>query len=103
MGWLRTILLGGVGDRLDVDDTEQDISRLHEKSSDKGSVIAVLHEELERQKSGLQGLTRFLLAKELIAEDELAQFIDKVDAEDGTLDGKLKINLPKTKHYNQSK
>lgn len=28
MGWLRTILLGDIGNRLDIEDSEQEIERL---------------------------------------------------------------------------
>jgi hypothetical protein len=55
--------LGDVGDSLDIDDTEQGISRLQEKSSDKGSVIAVLHEELEMAKIRASSPHSILISK----------------------------------------
>ena len=49
MGWLRTILLGDLGDNLGINVTGQGISRLQEKSS---VVSALLHEELEMSRIG---------------------------------------------------
>ena len=101
MGWLRTILLADIGNRLDIGDAEDNIHKLQRSNHNKDATISVLHDELEKQKLGLQALTRFLLEKKLIAEDELAQFIDKVDAEDGIVDGKMRINLPVSNHQSQ--
>lgn len=96
MGWMRTLLLGDIGNRLDIADAEEDIAHLRDRQSDANSqtrqnerVILALRDELGKQKLALAALTRFLLAKGVVSEDELAAFIEEVDAEDGNLDGKI--------------
>ena len=95
MGWMRTLILGDIGNRLDIADTEADIRALRNnhregaKSLDeKTRVIDRLQNELGRQTLAIQALTRFLISKNIVKEEELSQFITEIDAEDGTVDGK---------------
>ena len=96
MGWLRTILLGDVGNRLDIEDAERSIARMKRGQvrtrsalASSTAQVAALREELGRQKLALEALSRFLVAKGLVDERELGEFIREVDAEDGVIDGKL--------------
>lgn len=98
MGWMRTMLLGDIGNRLDIQDAENDISTLrsHAASAARATgnqvaTIARLEGELARQKLAVTALTRFLIAKGVVSESELQEFIHDVDFEDGVVDGKLKI------------
>lgn len=99
MGWMRTLLLGDIGNRLDIADAEREVSRL--RSSQQKTVrnlqtrdleVGKLKDELERQKLATQALTRFLVEKKIIDEEALAKFIEVVDAEDGVIDGKMSID-----------
>ena len=99
MGWARTLLLGDIGNRLDIADTEDSIRRMqdanrHTKSvlQSKDEKIAMLRGELGRQKLAIQALTRFLIEKGFIKGEELADFITQIDGEDGVVDGKMEID-----------
>ena len=98
MGWMRTLLLGDIGNRLDIEDTERDIANLRRNRAadargimEQGRIILALREELGRQKLALTALTRFLIEKGLAEEAELTEFIREVDAEDGQLDGCIPV------------
>lgn len=99
MGWMRTLLLGDIGNRLDIEDTEKDIAEIREAHSrasssmaGKRAQIAALKAELGRHKLAIEALTRFLVAKEIIDGGELEEFIAAVDLEDGVADGKLSLD-----------
>ena len=99
MGWARTLLLGDIGNRLDIADTEAEIKRMQDAQrsarsalQSKDQKIAMLQDELGRQKLAIQALTRFLIEKEMIKSEELADFITQIDAEDGVVDGKMEID-----------
>lgn len=99
MGWARTLLLGNIGNRLDIADAEGEINRIQRSQqraesalSGKEREISMLKDELGRQKLATQALTRFLIEKGIIAAVELADFISQVDAEDGVVDGKMTID-----------
>ncbi len=96
MGWMRTLILGDIGNRLDIADTEADIRALRNKHQagaktleDKTREIDRLKNELGRQALAIQALTRFLISKSIVEEEELARFITEIDAEDGIMDGKI--------------
>ena len=98
MGWMRTLLLGDIGNRLDIADTERNIEQLRRDQqmssrilNTKERTISSLLNDLAKQKLAIQALTRFLVEKDLISEDEFDDFIAEVDAEDGVLDGKMSI------------
>ena len=99
MGWMRTLLLGDVGNRLDIGDNEENIRALRaaqvrsaSRLANKDAKISALRDELGRQKLAIEALTRFLITKKLIDESELENFITEVDAEDGVIDGRLAYN-----------
>ena len=98
MGWARTLLLGDIGNRLDIADAEENIRRMEtaQRSAktalkSKENAIATLKDELGRQKLAIQALTRFLIEKKVIDSEGLADFIAQIDAEDGVVDGKMEI------------
>ena len=95
MGWGRTLLLGDIGNRLDIEDTERDIARLKEKitgsflkdmSQDKQ--IEILIAEVAELKLYLAAVIRLMTAKGSISSEELRAMVESVDAEDGNKDGK---------------
>jgi hypothetical protein len=99
MGWMRTLLLGDIGNRLDIADTEKGLASM--RANQKKTVqnlhardknIESLEQELGQQKLAIQALTRFLIEKDMIEEEELDSFIEQVDAEDGVVDGKIHLD-----------
>lgn len=96
---MRTLLLGDIGNRLDIEDTERDISNIRLSQSKaaqalhvKEQELALLRVELGRHKLAIEALSRFLIHKDIISATELDDFIQQVDAEDGVLDGRLELD-----------
>jgi hypothetical protein len=94
MGWGRTLFLGDIGNRLDIEDTEQDIQRL------RGQVLSAHHNHLAQErkvdllmrenaelKLYLAAILRLLRAKGLVTATEISDMVKAVDGEDGTVDG----------------
>ena len=95
MGWGRTLLLGDIGNRLDIKDTEREIGHLKRKSSEafdkdmsqEGKIDALISDNAEL-KLYLASVVHFLVSKGLITSEELSAVVYKIDAEDGNVDGK---------------
>jgi chromosome condensin MukBEF ATPase and DNA-binding subunit MukB len=104
MGWMRTLLLGDIGNRLDIADAEDQIGLLKSQQKQarqrlvqKELTIENLRSEVAQQRLAIQALTRFLVKKEILAADELDDFIKEVDAEDGVIDGKMSMTEGKVR------
>ena len=100
MGFLKHILLGDIGQSIDIMDQQRAISTYaatQEKISRSNASTQLQQtrriQELQQQCAQLHlavtALTQFLIQRSLINESELRSFIDSVDASDGTIDGKL--------------
>ena len=95
MGWGRTLLLGDIGNRLDIADTEREIAQLKREinvtlgieMSQNEKIDALLSENAEL-KLYIASLIRLLKAKGVISTAELTKVVNTIDAEDGTADGK---------------
>jgi len=95
MGWGRTLLLGDVGNRLDIEDCEsaiRDMKRAIDGSyrvdRSQDAKLRRLESENDELKLYLSALVRLLMSKDVLTRDELATFVDLIDAEDGCADGK---------------
>lgn len=95
MGWGRTLLLGDIGNRLDIGDTESDIAHLRReitgsllKDMSQDQKIEALLAENEELKLYLASLVRLLTTKGTISQEELRSMVEAIDAEDGSSDGK---------------
>ena len=95
MGWGRTLLLGDIGNRLDIEDTERDIASLKQKISGsfhkdmtQDKKIDALIAENGELKLYLASVVRLLTTKGAISPEELRAMVEAVDAEDGSSDGK---------------
>ena len=94
MGWGRTLFLGDIGNRLDIEDTERDIGSLkreirgafHTDMSQDKKIYTLISENAEL-KLYLASVIRLLVTKDMISPEELAAVVAKVDAEDGSVDG----------------
>ncbi len=96
MGWGRTLLLGDIGNRLDIEDTERDIAQLKRKIAgnfnkdmSQDQKIEALIQENAELKLYLASLIRLLMAKGSITQQELEAMVKSVDAEDGKSNGRL--------------
>ena len=94
MGWGSTWLLGDIGNRLDIADTEQDIAQLKRrvagasrKDMSQDEMIRHLMAENAELKLYFASLIRLLTKKGSISWEELQAVVAAVDAEDGQVDG----------------
>jgi hypothetical protein len=95
MGWGRTFLLGDIGNRLDIEDTERDIAGLRRamdgavyKDKTQDEKISALVSENAELKLYLASVVRLLTKKGAISREEIKAMVNAIDAEDGTSDGK---------------
>jgi hypothetical protein len=86
MGWGRTLLLGDIGNRLDIEDTERDIAALQRRLRSKARTdraqderLAELERENDQLKLYLASLIRLLVGKDALSRDELAAFVELID------------------------
>ena len=100
MGWGRTLFLGDIGNRLDIEDTEIEISKLkrslghaYHKDISQDQKIEMLIEENAELKLYLASIIQLLIAKSAITKEELEKVVQKVDASDGSTDGAYKGGL----------
>ncbi len=96
MGWGRTLLLGDIGNRLDIADTEQDIEGLKReidgafrKDMSQDEAIRWLMSENAELKLYVAALVRLLVRKGSLSAEELQAMVAAVDAEDGSKDGRF--------------
>ena len=96
MGWGRTLLLGDIGNRLDIADTEREIADLKrevagafDKDMSQDEVIQRLVAENAELKLYFVSLIRLLTRKGSISREELQAVVASVDAEDGRADGQF--------------
>lgn len=93
MGWARTLLLGDIGNRLDVEDCEEDIKilktslmQLNQGDLAQDQELLQLRRENDELKLYLSALIRLLTSKKVLTQEELRKMVDAVDAEDGAVD-----------------
>ena len=58
MGWARTLLLGDIGNRLDIADTEQDISGIHRELATKRHLDESQDDAIRRVRAGVAPIRR---------------------------------------------
>ena len=95
MGWARTLLLGDVGNRLDIGDAEREIDHLKrnmrgafDKNMSQDEKIEALISDNAELKLYLTSVVRLLVSKGMIAPEEVTAVVEKIDSEDGSIDGK---------------
>jgi hypothetical protein len=100
MGWGRYLLLGDLGQQLDLADQKAEIANLRaeirrSRSSASGStgLLEQVQAENDELRLYLAAVIRVLLAKRVVSIDELRQIVDAIDAEDGSVDGRFTGNL----------
>lgn len=95
MGWGRTLLLGDIGNRLDIEDTENEIQQLkrdlrsaYSKDMSQDQKLDALVQENAELKLYVASMIRVLTAKGVMSHDELNRMVGAIDAEDGQVDGR---------------
>lgn len=94
MGWLRQILLGDLGQSIDIQETATAVEAQRAALDRRRQELAALEIRTERLHLAVTALSRFLVSKGVIDPTELEAFIRQVDAEDGKIDGKLAAEAP---------
>ena len=88
MGWARTLLLGDIGNRLDIADTEQDIGEirrklLHKQILDESQDDAIqrLQEENQQLELCVAALVKTLQRKGVFTSQEVSNLVRMIDQE----------------------
>ncbi|MHC5028018.1 MAG: hypothetical protein ACYTGR_14790 [Planctomycetota bacterium] len=86
MGWARTLLLGDIGNRLDIADTEQDISSIrrdltdgHQRDASQDEAIRRLQAENEQLELCVAALVTALERKGVLTSGEVANLVRMID------------------------
>jgi hypothetical protein len=94
MGYLRMLLLGNLGQQMDIEEQREQIDELRQrmKRNLHGEVNDALIQSLASENKELAlyiaTIFRVLVAKNIISPSELTGLIDAVDKEDGRQDGR---------------
>lgn len=102
MGWGRLLLLGNIGQQLDLSDQKSEIDALRRELErnrtpssaeriDLGSVereVRALRNENDELRLYLTAIVRLLVSKGMVSQDELIGIVNAVDSEDGLPDGR---------------
>lgn len=95
MGWARALLLGDIGNRLDIEDAERAIRRMRGDLARSFKTNVTQDEQIRRLtadnaelKLYLASLVRLLMNNGTVSRDDLVAIVNAVDAEDGTMDGR---------------
>lgn len=96
MGWGRMLLLGNVGQQLDIQDTQQTIGHLVQQlrngqaaDRDTAHTVEKLAAENAELKLYLAAIIRLLVTKGTITPAEIEQVVREVDRSDGAVDGRF--------------
>lgn len=86
MGWARTLLLGDIGNRLDIADTEQDIGDIrrelaakHNLDESQDDAIRRLQEENQQLELCVAVLVKTLEGKGIITPEEVSNLVRMID------------------------
>jgi len=86
MGWARTLLLGDIGNRLDIADTEQDIGSIRrvlaakrDLDESQDDAIQRLQEENEQLELCVAALVKTLERKGVFTSEEVSNLIRMID------------------------
>ena len=101
MGWGRMLLLGDLGQQLDIRDTQAALHHLNQQlaaaqQADQGAArsLETLARESAELKLYLAAVTRLLVAKGVVTPRELADIVDAIDRSDGKVDGGFSGKIP---------
>jgi hypothetical protein len=100
MGWGRWLLLGDLGQQMDLADRAEEIrhlkstlARRQRRSGDQAASLRKLEQENDELKLCLAAVIRLLVRKGIASAEEIRQLAEAIDAEDGAADGKREGGL----------
>jgi len=100
MGWGRFFLLGNLGQQLDLSDHEAEIRRMKNElrrsrgtSPDTNSRLQRLELDVDEMRLYLAALFRLLISKGILSKDEVSRYVETIDLEDGSADGRHRGNV----------
>lgn len=100
MGWARTLFLGDIGNRLDINDCEEDIHvlkaslmEMHTDSQSQDEELLKLRRESDQLKLYLAAVIRLLAARNVLTVEQLRKMVNIIDSEDGAIDGKIRDDI----------
>ena len=86
MGWARTLLLGDIGNRLDIEDTERDIADVRQElrksrhiDDTQDRTIAQLQRENEELEICVATLIKILESKSVLTPDDVVRLVTKTE------------------------
>ena len=95
MGWGRFLLLGDLGQQLDLTDQRRELASLRAQLRSRRRAAHGVEQRLDELQSENDELrlyvaatVRLLISKGVVTREEVQEFVDVIDAEDGTADGK---------------
>ena len=94
MGWGRYLLLGNLGQQMDIADQREQMDRMRgilRSRARRGASrkdVERLEGEVDELRLYLAALVRLVVARGVITEEELRALVAAVDAEDGAADGR---------------
>ena len=93
MGWGRTLLLGDIGNRMDIADAELEISRIKRELADAYHLDMTQEERIDQLiqdnaelRLYLASLFRLLIKKGIVDLAEVEQMVNDIDRYDGQMD-----------------
>ena len=94
MGWGRMLLLGNVGQQLDIGDIQEEVARLRAEvesrgANEPGQRIQDLEDQVAELRLYVSVLLRIVTSKGLVTQDQLRRFAEALDAADGRRDGRF--------------
>lgn len=100
MGWGRYLLLGDLGQQLDLADRKSEIENLRSElrrsrlsTRDASGDLERLQDENDELRLYLATVVRLLISKGVFSREEMRKVVDAIDAEDGTRDGRYQGNV----------
>jgi hypothetical protein len=100
MGWGRLLLLGNLGQQLDIEDQRSEIESLREElrrsrvsSPAASDEVARLRAENDELRLYLAAVIRILTSKGIVSREEVKRVVEMVDIEDGARDGRHRGDL----------
>ncbi len=94
MGWGRMLLLGNLGQQLDIHDTQQALAQIDHRlqagakfDHETADFLRRLARENTELKLYLAAIIRLLVAKGQITPAELTEIVETIDRSDGKADG----------------
>ena len=99
MGWGRWLLLGDLGQQLDLQQHRTELERARVETFHRSRVVSrrveAVEAECDELKLYLAAFVRILVDKKIATQDEVIDLVEAIDREDGDADRKTAAGLPR--------